>query len=87
VSEIQPTEPIEPDALYTCAEVARLTKICLRTMRKLTRQGHIKTVRIGERMVRVRGADLIDYIEGGGSPQPLDAPPDNVRRRTTRRVA
>lgn len=49
-------------ALLTIDEVAQRLKVSPSTVRRLIRRGGLKTVRLG-RLIRVRPADLNDYIE------------------------
>lgn len=74
-------EPIEPDAIYTVAEAARVTKLGENTLRKLARSGAVDAIRVGKRVLRFKGAALLAFVDRGGSAGPVNAIPDQVRRR------
>lgn len=75
------SEPIEPTAIYTPAEAARVTKIGESTLRKLARSGDIRSIRVGRKVIRFLGSDLLAFLKAGGSETPINAIPDQVRRR------
>lgn len=74
-------EPIEPTAVYTLAEASRVTKIGETSLRKLARTGEIRCIRVGRKVLRFMGSDLIAFLRAGGTEKPINAVPDQVRRR------
>jgi len=73
---------IEPDGLYTAAEVAKYWKLPdEKTVRRMALSGHLRSVRIGKRTIRFLGADILAYVKQGGNDSPKVMIPDQVRRR------
>jgi excisionase family DNA binding protein len=73
---------IEPDGLYTAAEVAKYLKLPdEKTVRRMALSGHLRSVRVGKRTIRFLGADVLAYVKQGGNPVPHVTIPDQVRRR------
>lgn len=77
-------EPIEPDAVYTVAEAARVTRLGENTLRKLARNGALDAIRVGKRVLRFKGSALLAFLNAGGTGAPVNAIPDQVRRRAPR---
>ena len=75
------SHPIDPKAVYTPDEAAKILKLGRSTVLKLARRGDIRCVRCGAKVVRFYGAALIDFMESGGATPPVNAIPDQVRRR------
>lgn len=53
------------DSFLTVAEVAELLKLNPQTIRNWIDRGELRAVRVGERRVRVRQADLDRFLESG----------------------
>lgn len=83
MSEIQ---PIQPTAVYTVTEAAYLARVSESTMRRLARRGDVRSSRVGK-MLRFLGSDLIGFLDGGGTPQPVNVPADTITRRGPRPTA
>lgn len=56
---------IEPSAVYTIGEAARLVQCNEQSIRRAIQAKHLKAGGIG-RAPRVKGADLLAWIEAGG---------------------
>lgn len=77
------SQQILPDAVYTAGEAAVLAKLGHTTIVRLARRGDIKAAQVG-RTIRITGAALLDFLQGGGSAMPVNAPVDTVVRRLPR---
>lgn len=48
--------------MYTMAQVAKLLQVSLKTVWTWTRNGSLASVRLGERLVRIRRSDLEAFM-------------------------
>lgn len=53
---------IDPTAVYTVAEVAKLVRVDHNTIRRVIRNGDLEALRIGTTL-RVEGVALADYLD------------------------
>lgn len=73
--------PIDPLRVYTPDETARLLGLGRSTVLKIARKGNLRAVRCGAKVIRFYGKDIIAWVEAGGMNEPVNAIPDQIRRR------
>ncbi len=60
----QPREPILPDAVYSCEDVARLIGVDIKTLKRLIASGDLSASRPGgAKRILIRGADIFAMLE------------------------
>ena len=64
-AEARHVEPIDPERFYSVEAIAERLDLNPATIRLYLRQGDLKGVKVGVRQWRVKGADLISYLEVG----------------------
>lgn len=64
-------EIMETKNLYTVAEIAELTRYHKNTVYQQIRQGRLKAVQLGSRLIRVSAKDVNDWWRSGGATEPL----------------
>jgi len=52
------------DKMYTLKEVAELFRVDIQTVRRWTREDKIKSVKIGERLIRIPGKEVKRLLNG-----------------------
>jgi excisionase family DNA binding protein len=62
-SKPKPMPTTAPPALLTATEIAGILRCSVRTVYELLRTGAIPTVRVGQRLLKVKPDDLAAYIE------------------------
>lgn len=64
-----------PDRLLTVHDVAERWQVSSRTVRRKIDDGHLPTVSLGAKLVRIRPADVARYEQEGPAPWPDPALP------------
>ena len=64
MNDRQPSPKILRDILYTRDEVARLAKVCTRTVARDVRAGRLEEIRYNRRRIRYRRGAVEAYLAG-----------------------
>jgi excisionase family DNA binding protein len=83
-----PPDPPRPEPLWRIPEVARLTRLSIRTIERMIERGELVTVHIG-RSVRVPQSEVVKLTRQRDEPLPPYGPdgddPDTMRDETDER--